>query len=294
MPPAANREDRPTGDRRDCLSRFRSKSYGFRSLVHEIVQRRCSSTSKGRPASCDKYDHRGCTDAIQRRQFLRAAACPLALPASTCFSPAGARAADTQTRRRMIWHLHAARPAPAFFFPEKDGKDYALTPYLEVLQDFRSEFTGRSRPVARGDESGFRAPGLGRFLTGAQNAGAPDSRSISVRSNRGRAHRRSDAIPQAWPSPARVRPVLTRTGALVPAATSPSKVFARLFLDGRPDEVQAQVKPPCGRPGASSTTSATRPTRCVRRSAPTTATGSTSTSPACATWRSGLARDKVG
>ena len=33
----------------------------------------------------------------------------------------------------------------------------------------------------------------------------------------------------------------TRTGALVPAATSPSQVFARLFLDGRPDEVQAQV-----------------------------------------------------
>jgi hypothetical protein len=33
----------------------------------------------------------------------------------------------------------------------------------------------------------------------------------------------------------------TRTGALVPAATSPSKVFAKLFLDGRPEEVKAQV-----------------------------------------------------
>src|SRR5439155_12190611 len=33
----------------------------------------------------------------------------------------------------------------------------------------------------------------------------------------------------------------TRTGALVPAATSPSKVFAKLFLDGNPDEVRAQV-----------------------------------------------------
>src|SRR5262249_17964310 len=31
------------------------------------------------------------------------------------------------------------------------------------------------------------------------------------------------------------------TGALVPAATSPSKVFAKLFLDGRPEEVRAQV-----------------------------------------------------
>src|SRR4029077_5488745 len=33
----------------------------------------------------------------------------------------------------------------------------------------------------------------------------------------------------------------TRTGALVPASTSPSKVFAKLFLDGRPEEVKAQV-----------------------------------------------------
>ena len=33
----------------------------------------------------------------------------------------------------------------------------------------------------------------------------------------------------------------TRTGALVPASTSPAKVFAKLFLDGKPDEVKAQV-----------------------------------------------------
>jgi hypothetical protein len=34
----------------------------------------------------------------------------------------------------------------------------------------------------------------------------------------------------------------TRTGALVPAANSPSRVFARLFLEGGADEVQAQVR----------------------------------------------------
>src|SRR5207302_11305861 len=33
----------------------------------------------------------------------------------------------------------------------------------------------------------------------------------------------------------------TRTAALVPAATSPARVFARLFLEGRPEEVRAQV-----------------------------------------------------
>ena len=34
----------------------------------------------------------------------------------------------------------------------------------------------------------------------------------------------------------------TRSGALVPSETSPARVFARLFLDGRPDEVQAQIR----------------------------------------------------
>src|SRR5262249_42903585 len=34
----------------------------------------------------------------------------------------------------------------------------------------------------------------------------------------------------------------TRIGALVPADCWPSSVFARLFIDGRPDEVQAQVR----------------------------------------------------
>lgn len=34
----------------------------------------------------------------------------------------------------------------------------------------------------------------------------------------------------------------TRTGAIVPAANSPSRVFSQLFLDGRSNEVQAQMR----------------------------------------------------
>lgn len=36
-----------------------------------------------------------------------------------------------------------------YFFPEKAGRDYELSPYLEVLKDFRDDFTvisGRSHP----------------------------------------------------------------------------------------------------------------------------------------------------
>jgi hypothetical protein len=34
----------------------------------------------------------------------------------------------------------------------------------------------------------------------------------------------------------------TRTGAIVPASTSPSKLFSQLFLDGSPDELRAQYR----------------------------------------------------
>jgi len=34
----------------------------------------------------------------------------------------------------------------------------------------------------------------------------------------------------------------TRSGALVPPDLSPANVFARLFLEGKPDEVQAQER----------------------------------------------------
>ena len=53
----------------------------------------------------------------------------------------------------------------------------------------------------------------------------------------------------------------TRSGAMVPADSCPSSVFARLFLEGRPDEVQAQVRRSAGRPEHPRRGRATRPRR---------------------------------
>ena len=58
---------------------------------------------------------------------------------------------------------------PPNFFPEKAGKDYVLSPYLEVLKEFRNDFSvmsGLSHPdVAEGHDSGYS------FLTGAHHKG---------------------------------------------------------------------------------------------------------------------------
>jgi Protein of unknown function (DUF1552) len=176
---------------------------------------------------------------LSRRTFLRAAGVSLALPCLDAFAPA--RAADAP-RRRMVCLCAPLGLHPEYFFPEKEGRDYELTPYLEVLKDFRDEFTVVSGLCHAGQSPGLAHQASASFLTGAQNAGRPGFRnSISVDQFAaehvgGQTRFASIALSGegaglSW----------TRTGALVPAATSPSKVFAKLFLDGKPEDVRDQV-----------------------------------------------------
>src|SRR4029078_11873463 len=72
-------------------------------------------------------------------------------------------------RRRMVCMNAPLGLHPPNFFPEKAGKGYALTPYLEILKDFRDDFTvmsGLSNPeVGEGHDSSYS------FLTGAHHNG---------------------------------------------------------------------------------------------------------------------------
>ena len=117
---------------------------------------------------------------LHRRQFLRAAGVCLALPCLDAFAPARARAASARPRRRMVCINTPLGLHPAAFFPENTGKDYKLSPYLEVLKDFRDDFTvisGLSHPeIGPSHDSNYS------FLTGAphpeQRAGFKNSISL--------------------------------------------------------------------------------------------------------------------
>src|SRR5262249_32686998 len=131
---------------------------------------------------------------------------------------------------------------PTYFFPEKEGKEYELTPYLEILKDFRSDFTVVSGLSHSGMSPGFAHQASASFLTGAQGAGRPGFlNTISVDQFAAEHVGGRTRCPSLALSGEGAGLSWTRTGALVPASTSPSKVFAKLFLDGRPDEVRAQV-----------------------------------------------------
>src|SRR5207247_1893906 len=110
----------------------------------------------------------------------RAAGLSLALPCLDAFAPARA-AADAKPRRRMVCVCTPLGLHPEYFFPVKAGKEYELTPYLEVFKEFRSEFTVVSGLAHAGMSPGFAHQASASFLTGAQNAGRPGFRnSISL------------------------------------------------------------------------------------------------------------------
>ncbi|HZL89553.1 MAG TPA: DUF1552 domain-containing protein [Pirellulaceae bacterium] len=178
-----------------------------------------------------------------RRTFLRAAGVSMALPLLQGLAPRTARAGNVSSvPRRMVCICTPLGLHPPHFFPEKAGKDYDLTPYLEVVQDFRDDFTvisGLSHP-----EVGASHDSIYSFLTAAphpeQRAGFRNSISLDqfAADHIGNQTRfpslplSCEGFSLSW----------TRSGAIVPSDSFPSSVFARLFLEGRPDEVEAQAR----------------------------------------------------
>src|SRR5258706_264002 len=182
---------------------------------------------------------------IPRRTFVRAAGIALALPWLDAFAaePNANRPSPNpkQPPRRIVCICAPLGLHPDNFFPKQPGKDYALSPYLELLKEFRNEFTVISGLAHAGMGSSFAHQASASFLTGVPGAGRPGFRNAISLDQFAADHIGSQTrFPSLTLSGEGSGLAWTRTGALVPAATSPSKVFARLFLAGRTEEVQAQ------------------------------------------------------
>ena len=170
----------------------------------------------------------------------------LALPALECISPVFARAAEPQTPRRMLVIVNNLGLLKDGFFPKGTGRDYTLSPYLELLSDVRDEFTvfsGLSHPGVTGAHSTdncFLTAAPGAFKYGFRNTISLDqfaaeelpqstrfpTLNIGV-TRRGEAAKRSLSF--------------TRDGVLLPPETSPASVFRKMFVQGDPADVQRQL-----------------------------------------------------
>src|SRR5437660_9297505 len=90
---------------------------------------------------------------MSRRRFLRGAAVAMALPFLESMRAPLARADAGPVSRRMFCICNNLGLLPGPFFPKEGGRDYKLSPYLKLLQEYRADFTvfsGVSHPGVDG------------------------------------------------------------------------------------------------------------------------------------------------
>ena len=131
-----------------------------------------------------------------------------------------------------------------FFFPEKSGRDYASTPYLDKLAAHRQQmtvFSGVSLPGVTGAHAAEKC-----FLTGSphpERGGFRNWVSLDQLAAEQIGHEtRYPSLTLAMTNEGGQTLSFTRSGAPIPAERSPRKVFQRMFVQGKPDEVDAAVE----------------------------------------------------
>ncbi len=186
---------------------------------------------------------------LSRRHFLRGSGVVLSLPFLDAMLPSFARGqqasasplAPGATPRRLVAVEHNLGFVPRNFFPTTAGRDYALSPYLELLKGHRRNFTvisGSSLPNVVGSH-----PTEVAWLTGAPHpASGSFKNTISL-----------DQMVAAHLGTLTRFPSLTLSingntglsftggGVAIPPEQKAANVYKQLFVQGSPEEVEAQL-----------------------------------------------------
>ncbi|MEM7312487.1 MAG: DUF1552 domain-containing protein [Planctomycetota bacterium] len=176
---------------------------------------------------------------LDRRSFLAASGVTLTLPLLE--SMAGAATPGTPPMR-SVFICTTLGLLPTSLWPKKSGADYESTEYLDLLKEHRKDFTlfsGLQHEAQAGRQphncemtwlTAARGPGLDGFrntvsvdqVAAAKFGYTTRFPSIVLGSNSSQSQS------------------FTSSGVMVPAETSPAKLFGKLFLKGKPSDVQRQ------------------------------------------------------
>lgn len=173
-----------------------------------------------------------------RRDFLKAAGITLALPILESTRPAWATS-SASPRRFFAWMPNQGI-LPEFFFPKEAGRDYAPTPYLELIKDHLKDVTVFSGVALPGVDGGHASEKS--FLTGAPGASRGSFKN-SISLDQFAAERLggdtrfpslslmigNDSLSLSW----------TRTGSMLPPEQNPLKVYQKLFVEDSPQAKEA-------------------------------------------------------
>ena len=184
--------------------------------------------------------------AISRRRFLAGTGVLMALPMLESMTPAFAAAAPaTNKPRRMLGICNNLGLVPEYFFPTGEGADYKPSPYLELLQEHRNDFSvfsGVSHPDVDGGH-----PADNCFLTAA-----PHPSSGGFRNTISLDQYIAERIGHLTRFPSMTLGVncargsrslsWTAGGVMIPTEEKASEVFRKMFMSGSAAEVQAQER----------------------------------------------------
>jgi hypothetical protein len=145
--------------------------------------------------------------------------------------------------RRMVAIETNMGILPQNFFPEKAGRDYEATEYLKKLDGLRDQvtvFSGTSHPGVTGGHSAEKC-----FLTGTPHPERGGFRNwISVDQYAAEQlgnQTRYPSLVLAMTNEGNPTLSYTRSGAPLPSERSANRLFRKLFAQGKPEEVAANV-----------------------------------------------------
>ncbi|MFZ9794597.1 MAG: DUF1552 domain-containing protein, partial [Gemmataceae bacterium] len=177
---------------------------------------------------------------LNLRTFLRCTGVCLGLQFLYAMQHACSAQKNTEIPRRMVAIETNMGILPQYFFPEKTGINYKLSPYLERLAPFRDQFTvfsGTSHPGVTGAHAAEKC-----FLTGTPHPERGGFRNwISLDQFAAEQLGSRTRYPSLVLAMTNENQTLsyTRSGAPISAERSPKKVFQKLFVQGKPEEVAA-------------------------------------------------------
>lgn len=155
--------------------------------------------------------------------------------------PAFAAGADAQPPRRFVAMTLGLGLLGENLNPTESGRGYAASRYLKSVDDLRDQFTvisGSSHPGVTGghtaEASILTAKHVGRS-SGAKN-------SISLDQYLAKHLGQFTRFPSLVLGNGTNSPSYTENGAMIPAETSPSRVFSALFVNDSPEERKHQAK----------------------------------------------------
>ena len=167
------------------------------------------------------------------------------LPSFTKAAAADAITGPDVKPRRMLGICNNLSLLPEHFFPKETGRGYALSPYLQILEAHRENFTvfsGVSHPDVDGGH-----PADVCFLSAAPHPGSSGFRNtISLdqcaAERIGHHTRFPSLVLGVNAAPGKHSLSFTGSGALIPCENRASDVFRRLFVQGTPAEIAAQMR----------------------------------------------------